>query len=484
MRRLTALIWLLLWLAIHAPAAAQSGGTVHVASVQGVVNPPIAQYVTRVVRQAEDRRATLVVLRLDTPGGLASAMDEITRAIVNARVPVAVYVAPPGARAASAGLFITEAAHIAAMAPSTNLGSATPVSMGDQPSDEAMKRKVTNDAAANIRNLCTMRGRNAEWCERAVREAVNATAAEALELKVIDIVASDLADLLRQIDGREVKLIDRTVTLRTAAATLVDVEMSPIERFLHTISDPNVAFILMNVGVLGLIYELANPGAILPGVVGVIALLFGLYALGTLPVNFAGLALIVFAFALLLAEVKVQSSGILTVGGIVSLVLGGLMLFQSDVPGVRVSWPVLLTVTAFTGGFFAFAVQAAIRAQRQHVTTGREGLVGDVGVVRAALAPEGQILVHGELWSARTETGEPLPVGQRVRVLRVEGLRLIVRPEGSPAAAAEARAPSATAMPASPLSAAADDGARPAAAQPPAEEIPPTSAGVARVEQR
>lgn len=429
MQRFVALVWLLAWLLAVMPAAAQGPGPVHVASVTGVINPPVAQYVTRVIRQAEERGAAFVVIRLDTPGGLANAMDEITRAIVNARVPVVVYVAPTGARAASAGLFITEAAHVAAMAPGTNIGSATPVGLGDQQPDQAMRNKVINDAAANIRNLCTMRGRNADWCERAVREAVNVTASEALELKVIDVLAADLPDLLRQIDGREVKLVDRSVTLRTTGAALVDADMSPFERFLHTLSDPNVAFILLNVGVLGLIYELANPGAILPGVVGVIALLFGLYALGTLPVNFAGLALIVFAFALLLAEIKVQSHGILTVGGVVSLVLGGLMLFNADVPYVRVSWPVLLTVTAITGGFFAFAVHAAIRAQRQQVTTGREGLVGEVGVVRSALAPEGQILVHGERWLARGEKGEMIPVGHPVRVVRIEGLRLIVRPE-------------------------------------------------------
>lgn len=414
---------------------AQGPGAVHVATVKGVINPLVSQYVTRVIQQGEQRGAALVVIRLDTPGGLANAMDEITRTIVNARVPVVVYVSPPGSRAASAGLFITQAAHVAAMAPGTNLGSATPVAMGEQQADEAMKRKVTNDAAANIRNLCSMRGRNAEWCEKAVRDAVNVTAAEALQLKVVDLTANDLPDLLRQLEGREVVMMDRRVTLRTTGAAVSEIEMTVVERFLHTVSDPNVAFILLNVGVLGLIYELANPGAILPGVVGVIALLFGLYALGTLPVNFAGLALIAFAFALLLAEVKVQSHGILTVGGVVSLVLGGLMLFNVDAPYARISWPVLLTVTGCTGGFFAFAIQAAIRAQRQRVTTGREGLIGAIGLVRTPLAPEGQILVHGERWSAHSEMGEALPVGQQVRVCQIDGLRLVVRPDGPPPAA-------------------------------------------------
>lgn len=420
-------------LALDSGAAAQAEAPrVAVMQLKGVINPVVAQYLARGISTAQREGAVALVIQLDTPGGLESSMREINQVIINSPVPVVVYVAPPGARAASAGLFIAMAAHVAAMAPGTNIGSATPVTLGGPQgtggNDDAMRRKVTNDAAAYIRGLANQRGRNAEWAEKAVREAVNASAKEALDLRVVDLLADDLPSLLRALDGREVSLASGKVVLRTQGAQLLRLEMNPFERLLHTISDPTIAYILLIVGINGLIYELASPGAILPGVVGVIALLLAFYALGTLPVNLAGLALIILAFGLLLAELKVQSHGILTVGGIVSLLLGSVMLINPDTPYLGISPVAIATVVLFTAGFFALALEAVVRAHRRKVDTGREGLVGALAEARTDLDPTGMVFVHGERWMARSE-GNPVSAGQWVRVTQVEGLRLTVRPE-------------------------------------------------------
>ncbi|MBI3966760.1 MAG: nodulation protein NfeD [Chloroflexi bacterium] len=439
--RLLAAIWLALLFVLPASASAQTttpAPFVYVLDYKGTINPAAAQYLERAISAAERDGANAVVIVLDTPGGLASSMGDITRRIINARVPVVVYVGPSGARAASAGLFITMAAHVAAMAPSTNIGSASvvsggPSSGGDDMSD-TMRRKVTNDAVANIRGMAELRGRNADWAEQAVRDAVNVSSREALELKVIDLLAEDVPALIRQIHGREVTLVTGPVRLDLANAQLRPLGMTAFESVLATVAEPTVAYILFIVGVNGLIYELASPGSILPGVVGVIALLLALYGLGTLSVNFAGIALIVFAFALLVAELKVQSSGILGVGGIVSLVLGSLLLFD-PAEGLAVSPLAIATVAIFTAIFFAVVIRLGIRALRSPVDTGREGLFGAHGEARSDLRPRGQVFVHGERWLATTEDGE-IFAGQPIRVVAVDGLHLRVRAAGPPPAVA------------------------------------------------
>jgi len=352
--------------------------------------------------------------------------------MIAARVPVIVYVTPPGGRAASAGLFITEAAHIAVMAPNTNIGSAHAVSVGlpgiggGEP-DPVMMDKVTNDAVALIRGMAESRKRNVDWVEKAVRESANVTAKDALELNVIDLIAPDLATLLQQVNGRTVILgSGAEVTLATADVAPHVEGMNFIEDFLHKLSDPTVAAILMLIGINGMIFELASPGAILPGVVGGIALLLALFGLGMVPVNYAGLLFIMLAFILFVADIKMPTHGILTAGGIISLLLGAMILLSSATPYFAINWPAILTAIAATAAFFAFAIGKAARAQRRRVTTGREAMIGSVGVAKTPLGPDGMVYVHGEYWEAVAEDGSLEP-GQRVQVVAMNGLRLLVR---------------------------------------------------------
>lgn len=395
--------------------------------VRGPITPVVAGYVERGIRAANDQRLAAVLVRLDTPGGLDTAMRDIVQAFEASALPVIVYVTPPGARAASAGAFITMAAHVAAMAPNTAIGAASPVGGGGEEIKGTMKAKVTNDAAAYLRGIATSRGRNAAWAERAVREAVSASAEEAVKLKVVDLVAPDVPTLLDRIDGRKVKIGDRTVILKTADADLRPFEMNGIERFLQSISDPSIALLLLNIGMLGLFFELSNPGLIIPGVVGGICLLLGLFALGTLPINAAGIALIGLAFLLFVAELFVPSFGALAVGGIISLVLGALMLVAPGTPGFEVSRPLIATIAGSTGLLMAALGYMAVRAQRRQATTGREGMIGETGEVRQELNPEGQVFTHGELWRA-VSLGGPVPKGAQVRIERVEDLTLYVSP--------------------------------------------------------
>ncbi len=427
--------WLLFALASGRTAGAE-GDFVEVARLQGVINPPAASYVDRAITAAERDGAALLVIQLDTPGGLDSAMRQIVQRILASKVPVAVYVAPPGARAASAGVYITYSAQIAAMAPNTNIGSATPVSLGEngeqQMSDET-RNKVTNDAVAYIRALADERGRNADWAESAVRQAINAPAQEALQLGVVNYVATDLPDLLRQTDGAQVTTPAGAVTLHTAGLPVRTEEMQPQEHLLHAISDPTIAYLLLSLGSLALIYELANPGAILPGVVGGLALLLALYALGTLPVNLAGVLLILFAMGLFAFDVVAPTHGAATVGGIAAFVLGSAILINTPegAPYLAVAPQAIALVTTFLALFFGLLLGTALRTQYRRPVTDRSNLVGRRAQVRAALAPQGLVFVDGELWSART-VGEPAPVGTTVEIVDVEGLRLDVRPVGEP----------------------------------------------------
>lgn len=407
--------------------AAQSSNTVNVVSIKGVINPVIAGYVVRSIDLAEQQGAHAIVLEIDTPGGLDTSMQEIIQAIVGSKVPVIAYVSPQGGRAASAGAFIVMASHIAAMAPNTNIGAAHPVAMGDQQMDETMTAKVTNDAVARIKSLAERRGRNVEWAEKAVRESVSATEKEALDLHIVEYIANDLQSLLQQVDGREVTLDSGTVTLRTAGAVIVPIEMNMIEQFLHVISDPNIAYILMMLGINGILFELMNPGAIFPGVVGVISLLLAFFSLGALPVNYAGVGLIILAFILFVLDVKMPTHGILTAGGVVSMVLGSLILLHTDAPYFSISWSVIAGVVIATASFFFLAITAVARTYRKQATTGREGLLNAVGIARTDLNPDGVVLMQGENWDATVEA-EPVAKGAKVIVTAVDGLHLTVKP--------------------------------------------------------
>jgi membrane-bound serine protease (ClpP class) len=382
----------LLFAPVAEALAQDDGPRVDVIEVDGTITPVMARYVERAIENAEEDGRAALVIEMDTPGGLGSAMDDIIRDILESEVPVVVYVSPRGARAASAGTFITYAAHVAAMAPGTNIGSASPVFLGADEDDEndTMTKKVTNDAVAQIVNLANLRGRNAEWAEQAVRDAANITADEAVSLNVIDVLAPDLVTLLTEIDGTTVTMAGgATATLQTRDAQTHDVGMNPFESFLQLIADPTVAYLLLSLGSIGLFFELANPGGFLPGVVGGLCLLLGLFALGTLPVNWAGLLLMAFGLLLLIVDIYVPSFGALTVGGIISFVIGSYLLIDaSGAPGYEIPDPVIWTVAGCLLGFFAFLGLMVLRAQRQRPRTGRPALLGELAPVRRAIAPD------------------------------------------------------------------------------------------------
>jgi membrane-bound serine protease (ClpP class) len=396
--------------------------------MEGVIAPPNAEYFARTLRLARERGAQLLVVELDTPGGLMSSMEDIVKAILASDIPVAVYVSPSGAKAGSAGTFITVAAHIAAMAPGTSIGAAHPVSATGEDVPGAMEKKVTNYAASYIRSLAEQRGRNADWAELAVRESAAISEKQALEKRVIDLVAPNLNALLEKIDGRTVKLPQRTVVLKTREAPVQRSEMVLRERLLHVLVNPNVLAILGVLALYGLIAEIQNPGAIFPGVIGAISLLLMLYGFSVLPVSWAGIALLVLAVILFIADAFAPSHGVLTLGGAISMLLGLLMLFETPDPALRVSWVVALTLTALTSLFFLFIVAAGIRAQQARRVTGMEAMKGAVAVARTDIAPCGKIFYDGAYWNAVTE-GESIKAGERVVIERMEGLTAVVRKE-------------------------------------------------------
>ena len=425
MKRFRFLLLLILSFTLVTPAGWASPDEVYVARVEGIIAPSLADFFVSAIRKAEDGAAHAIVFELDTPGGLDTSMRIIIKEILRSPAPVIIYVSPSGARAASAGAFITIAAHVAAMAPGTNIGAAHPVQMGGGEADEEMTRKVENDAAAYIRGLAERRGRNATWAEDAVRKSVSATATEALRLKVIDVVAENRADLLAKIDGRTVETGAGRITLKTKMAKIVEVEMGLRDKVLSVISNPTIAYILLILGMAGLYFELSTPGAILPGVLGGICLILAFYAFQALPINYAGLLLIILGVILFVAEVKVVSNGILTIGGMTAMILGSLMLIDSPAPFLQISLSAILGVTAATTAFFVFAIGAVFRAHRRQPATGREGLVGQAGVARTRLNPDGLIFIRGEIWNATCAEGvEP---GEQVQVTSVAGLKLKVK---------------------------------------------------------
>jgi membrane-bound serine protease (ClpP class) len=404
---------------------AQTERQVLVMEVTGPVTPVMLSFIERGIEEAEGQGAEALVIMLNTPGGDVELTKTIIQAMIAADVPMVVYVAPRGARAASAGTFITLAGHVAAMAPTTSIGAASPISGQGEELSETLKGKITNILQADIEGLAQRRGEKAvEWAREAVSEARAATAEEALELGVIDFIANDLEDLLRQMDGFSVTLHDgQEVTLQTADAATEEVPMTPIEQFLHTITNPNIAFILLTLGINGILFELSSPGGYAAGVVGVICLLLAFYALGVLDVNYTGLLFIALAFVLFVIDIKAPTHGMLTVGGIVSFILGSLLLFNS--PFYAVSRSLVISVGLATGAFFAFIVAKAVLIQRRPATTGAEGLIGALATVRTDLAPTGTVYLKGEWWEAEADT-PPIEAGEQVRVKSVDGFRVRV----------------------------------------------------------
>lgn len=411
-----------------APVAAPPG-QVMLVDVTGVIGPAIADIWLDAIDEAEEVGAEALLVRLDTPGGLDSSMRRIVKAILASDVPVIVYVAPEGSRAASAGVFLSYAAHVAAMAPGTNLGAAHPVAMGGEKMDETMTAKVTNDAVAYIHSLANLRGRNAEWAEQAVRESVSIHAEEARDAGVIDILARDVPSLLAEADGRTVRTVRGDHILHTKAAAVTKVEVNWTRNLLATLTDPNVAYILMMLGTYGLIYELANPGLILPGIVGAICLILAFYAFSVLPVSYAGIALILLAMVLFVAEIMVSGFGMLAAGGVVSLILGSMMLSDTGVPFAAISWAVMVPVTVLSAAFAALAGYMAVMAHRKQPVSGKKGMIGLTCKLEEALSPEGHIHMEGERWTARA--AETIPAGTRVRVTGFDGLTVLVEPEAA-----------------------------------------------------
>lgn len=427
--RITLLLISLLLAASATVGAQTSGSRIDILTVKGTINPVLVDYIGRGIEQAQNEGAQAVIIQMDTPGGLDTAMRDIIQKITNSRIPVVVYVSPAGARAASAGAYITLSAHVAVMAPNTAIGAATPVALGGdgeaQMSDE-LKAKIINDAAAYIRDIADSHGRNADWAERAVREGVSATSQEALQLNVIDMIAPDLNTLIAQLDGYEVTMLDgRMVALQTQGAPINRIPMKAIESFLYAIADPNIAFILLSIASLGIMVEIFNPGLLFPGIIGAISGILAFYALGQLPVNIAGVLLIVLAFGFFIGEVLTTTFGLFTAGGVVALVIGALILFQGASPIFRVDPWLIATVTIIIASVFAFVISRVISAHRKQAGTGREELIGKKAVVKVALNPEGTVFFKGERWSAISDKGR-VELGEEVVITGIDGLTLKV----------------------------------------------------------
>ena len=394
---------------------------VMILDLEGAISPGTSISLTRGLKAAENQTASLVIIRLDTPGGLVSSMRTMVKSIMNSRIPIVVYVWPKGAGAASAGVLITISAHVSAMAPSTNIGAAHPVTTGGKDIQETMSEKVVNDMASYGRGIAQEKGKNAEWVERAIRESVSVTAEEALKINVIDIVAKDMDDLLQQLDGRKVTVSTGEVTIRTSNIKEIYYNLSFRDKVLELISNPSMAYILMMIGMAGLFFEITHPGTIFPGVIGAISLILAFFSMQVLEVNYAGLLLIILAIVLFIAEIKVTSYGVLSIGGIISLTIGSIMLFENMGVPLKLIIPTIVIIS----GFFIAVASLALRAYRMKPRGGTEGIIGEVGVVREEIAPEGKVFVHGEIWRAMAK--EKIDEGEKVEVEDIQGLILKVR---------------------------------------------------------
>jgi membrane-bound serine protease (ClpP class) len=394
--------------------------------IDGTINPVSADFIQTGIEKAHNQKAECLIIHLNTPGGLLKSTRVIVSEILESPVPVIVFVSPSGAHAGSAGVFITLSAHIAAMAPGTNIGAAHPVGLQNI-ADTIMNEKTTNDAAAFIRSIAEKRNRNLEWAEEAVRKSLSITETEALGKKVIDLIAYDEQDLLKEIDGKRIELKSGTVTLHTKGAHVQSLKMGFFEKILDMLSDPNIAYILLMLGFYGILFELYNPGAILPGIVGVICLILAFYSMHTLPINYAGLALIIFGILLFLLEIKIVSHGLLAIGGIISLFLGSMMLIRanSSLEFVRISRSVIISTTLVTALFFLLIVGLGLRAQRRKPVTGIDGLVGETGESLDILDPFGRVRVHGEVWNAESISGN-IESGEKIRITAIKDLKLYV----------------------------------------------------------
>jgi len=398
---------------------------IEVLKVDGTIVPVVADYLDRGISRAESKGSIACIIELNTPGGLLNSTEKIVQRILNARVPIVVYVSPSGSWAASAGTFITIAAHVAAMAPGTSIGAAHPVSVGQEMPEE-VKKKITEYSSAWIRSIAEIRGRDPEQAELAVSASKSFTASEALEANLIDLQADDLESLIRQINGRKITLASGSeVTIDTTDYAQSRNEMNPVERFLHVISDPNIAYILLSLATIGLITEISNPGLIFPGVIGGLCLFMAFYSLGVLNAYWAGLLLILLAIGLFVAEVFTPTFGALTAGGVASLVIGSLVLFSHSSPSMQVNRGLIAGVTITIAAFVIFIIGAVVRGQRRKVATGAEGLIGKVAVAKTRLDPKGTVLVEGEHWTAVVDKGKVEP-GEEVTVTNVEGLKLVV----------------------------------------------------------
>ncbi|MEW5950188.1 MAG: nodulation protein NfeD [Thermodesulfobacteriota bacterium] len=399
-------------------STATGSGPIHVIEVEGSINPGSAKFIIDHIEQAGKDKAQCLIIRLDTPGGLETAMRSIVKGILNSPVPIVVYVSPAGGRAASAGVMITIAAHIAAMAPGTNIGAAHPVNIGGRDMDKEMARKAENDMVAFVRSIAEKRGRNAGWVEDAVRKSVSITETDALKLKVVDLIARDMDDLLIQLHGREIQTTTGMARLDTSRTRVVAFSEGIGEKVLSLIADPNIAYILMMIGLAGLYFELAHPGIIFPGVIGAMSLILAFFAFQTLPVNYAGFLLILLSAVLFLLEIKVVSYGLLGLGGVIALALGSMMLFPGDEPSLRPAMKVLVPTIAAVSGFFIAVAFLAVRAVRAKPKTGTPALIGEIGVIKEWSNGRGKVFVHGEYWNAVAE--ERLEVGTEVEVVSVD----------------------------------------------------------------
>jgi membrane-bound serine protease (ClpP class) len=400
---------------------------IYVITVSDAISPGVADFIGSGIRKASREKASCLIIELDTPGGLADSMDDIVMSILASQIPIVVYVSPSGARAASAGVMITMAADIAAMAPGTNIGAAHPVGTGGNEISRTMNEKIVNDMVARSRSIAQKKGRNAGWVEKAIRESASATETEALKNNVIEFIAKDRDELISKIKGIE---IEGKGKLELDNAVVKVIEEGIRTKILKTIGNPNIAYILMMIGMSGLYFELAHPGAIFPGVVGGICIILAFFAFQTLPVNYAGILLIVLAIIFFILEMKVASYGLLSLAGVVSFLLGSLMLFEGGSPEVEISWQVLLPTLVLVSGFFVVVAGLVFRTQRSRPMTGQRGLVGEIGIVKKRLNPEGKVFVHGEIWNATAS--QAVEEGAKVRVVKVDNLRLEVEPETPP----------------------------------------------------
>jgi len=422
-----AFLSLLFIILVTHPTIAQPSSVIYVLNLEGTINPITAQYIVGGIVEAENNQAECIIIQMDTPGGLDDSMRKIIKEMLNTRVPVIIYIAPQGARAASAGAFITLAANIAAMAPGTNIGAAHPVAMGEGQMDEETKEKVVNDAAAYIKTIANNRNRNEDIAERFVRESISITEQEALESNIIEFISDSLDELIFMIDGVRVTTAEGDKKLSTMGKEMVEYKMSVKDLFLNSLSNPNIAYILLFLGIYGILGEFSSPGALFPGIFGGICLILAFVAFQMIPINFAGIILITIGIILFIFEIYTPTFGLLTLGGITSLTLGSFMLTKDMAPFLRISSGVILTIVVATGIFFIFAVTKGIKIQWKKPISGKESLVGMIGTARTHLNPGGQIFINGELWQATVFDGTHIKKGEKVIVISLEGLRLVVK---------------------------------------------------------